>query len=279
MSSQSSTSNAGAPCLVQIDALKPHPRQAVLFGDISELELAALAADIAENGLKVPIDILSDGTIIAGHQRVRAVALLKRTEILAIVRHDLDAVAADKAFIQDKLLRFHMGPMALARCCKTLIEIESSNDDAVERPQQRRLNRETLAARLKSLSCRVSGRTVDRYLALLKLPRAVQDAIDAKRLPMAATSKILCLRPDALDRLAERCRTKAPRAELLALLRGEASGPRHCPIRVVIEAVGRVARMTSTVRDAVRTRADEDPKLRQLIDTAFGTLTKVKKKR
>ena len=56
----------------KISKLKEHPKQTALFGNVSDAELAALVADIKANGLHDPVEILPDGVIVAGHQRVRA---------------------------------------------------------------------------------------------------------------------------------------------------------------------------------------------------------------
>ena len=55
----------------KVDDLRPHPRQSELFRDLSEIEFAFLAGDIKRNGLQQPIEITPDGTVIAGHQRLR----------------------------------------------------------------------------------------------------------------------------------------------------------------------------------------------------------------
>jgi ParB-like chromosome segregation protein Spo0J len=56
----------------KISRLKARPQQAAIFGDVSAAELDALAADMTEHGQRDPVEILPDGTIAAGHQRVRA---------------------------------------------------------------------------------------------------------------------------------------------------------------------------------------------------------------
>lgn len=47
----------------QIAKLKEHPRQRELFRTLPAHELAAMAGDMAKNGLSHPIEILRDGTI------------------------------------------------------------------------------------------------------------------------------------------------------------------------------------------------------------------------
>ena len=52
-------------------------------------EIEALARDMDENGLRDPVEVLPDGTLVTGHQRVRAAGLLGWEEIDVVVRHDL----------------------------------------------------------------------------------------------------------------------------------------------------------------------------------------------
>ena len=73
----------------RIESLQPYHLQAEMFGDLSQPELQALAADIKKNGLLQPIEVLPSGTVIAGHQRLRAVTLLGWDKVDCWLRHDL----------------------------------------------------------------------------------------------------------------------------------------------------------------------------------------------
>ena len=75
----------------KISKLTVYCLQEAMFGDLPKEELAALAADMEKNGLRDPIEILPDGTIITGHHRVDAAKLLGWAEIDVIVRDDLAA--------------------------------------------------------------------------------------------------------------------------------------------------------------------------------------------
>jgi ParB family transcriptional regulator, chromosome partitioning protein len=90
-----------------LDQLHDHPQQAAMFGDVSDADLEALAADIEQNGLHHPVEILPDGTILSGHQRVRAALSLGGTHIDVIVREDLadDPKAAELHFLAENLNR------------------------------------------------------------------------------------------------------------------------------------------------------------------------------
>src|SRR5438309_2044030 len=69
--------------------LRPHPRQSEFFSGMTELQLKELAKAIQRDGLEQPLEILSDGTVISGHQRLKAVRLLDWPEVPVIVRSDL----------------------------------------------------------------------------------------------------------------------------------------------------------------------------------------------
>src|SRR5215510_5112745 len=90
-----------------IEDLKNHPRQAEFFRGLSDAELRNLAEDM-KPGLRVPIEILPDGTIIMGHQRVRAARLLGWERIDAVIRYDLEEqgeAAVLELLIKDNLDR------------------------------------------------------------------------------------------------------------------------------------------------------------------------------
>jgi hypothetical protein len=80
----------------QIADLKPHPKQAQLFGHTPRHQIEELAADIRRNGQLQPGEVLPDNTLLAGHNRAEALRLLGRTEMAVWVRDDLanDPVAA-----------------------------------------------------------------------------------------------------------------------------------------------------------------------------------------
>jgi hypothetical protein len=120
-----------------VNSLKPYPLQAEMFGDLSQPELDSLAADIKKNGLRDEIEILPSGTIIAGHQRLRAVKLLGWKKVDCWIRDDLaeqGEVAIEGRFIEDNLNRRHLTKLAIARAYLHLRELQqearTANDGA-----------------------------------------------------------------------------------------------------------------------------------------------------
>ncbi|MCE9531478.1 MAG: ParB/RepB/Spo0J family partition protein [Planctomycetes bacterium] len=168
--------------------LKDHPLQAKMFGDVNDVELDILAADIEANGLKHAIEILPDGTIVCGHQRVRAARKLGWTTIDAVVRADL-AEAGEAAiaieFVKDNLLRRQLGALGKARCIQQLIE--TAKKFYVDTPvgDCGANIKDTIADRLGQ-----SRRTVNRYLQVLKTPPAIQNAFDASHLSLVEACQV-----------------------------------------------------------------------------------------
>lgn len=187
-----------------VGVLRGHPEQLFLVGDISNGELNELIESIRKNGLQHPIEILRDGTVVAGHQRLRAVKSLNWIEVDVIVRHDL-AQAGEGAIIaylvEDNLHRRQMSPLAIARAYRNLKEIERDLDYNELRYDDRRDIRDRIAERLGG---HYSGRTLDRYEQILDMPRAVQDVVISKALPLTLAVKITRLHEAQKQELAER---------------------------------------------------------------------------
>lgn len=185
-----------------IESLQPHPRQADLWGQLPEPELAALADDIDRGGLREAVLITQSGIICDGHQRVEACRRLGHSEIPVVIVDDDEAA---EIHLSANLRRRQLGPVAKARALKLLAEHrrlqeirqlkpETQNVDLTESPQLR----EKLAA---ELGC--SSRTVYRHLLLLRTPRSVQDAVDRGELGLVLALKLLSL-PDQLDTVSAR---------------------------------------------------------------------------
>jgi ParB-like chromosome segregation protein Spo0J len=228
--------------VIQIADLHPYPRQADVFGDLSDAGLRSLADDIAADGQREPIDVLPDKTIITGHQRVRAIKLLGRETIRAIVRHDL----ADKPgkvyqlFLRDNSNRRHLGPLAIARCYRELrqtVQSECQSDRSIKIGSLRA----TVIEQLASVDFRISQRTLSRYVELLDLPRSIQDAIEQKRLTKRDGRSILEMSRAHQQEIAEACAagaTKKDLSQLLVTLKGGVKSRAH---RRVAESVGVLA--------------------------------------
>jgi ParB family chromosome partitioning protein len=151
-----------------VAGLKPYSRQAGFFPPPPEHEVKELAADLEANGLLQPVEVLPDKTIVCGHKRVQAAKMLGWTHVTVWVREDLAArgpAAVETRFIQDNVTRRQLSPLELGRCYLRLRELAKgagrdrlANDD----PQDLR---DQIGQRLGR-----SGRTLDRYLSVLRTP-------------------------------------------------------------------------------------------------------------
>jgi len=162
-----------------LSALKPHPKHRIFF-DLDELQLNELAEDIRVNGLREPPEICSDGTIICGHQRVRAVRLLGWSEISCWVRRDLEEEgreAVEKRLIEDNFNRRQLSDLETAKAYKLLKEFKY-------RPGQGDL-RDVLGKRFN-----MSGRSLDRLLQILRTPHEVQQAYVRRQITAGLAGKI-----------------------------------------------------------------------------------------
>jgi hypothetical protein len=183
--------------------LRPHPRQMEIFLDLSDIELQHLADDLRRNGIREPVEILPDGTIIAGHQRCRAAELLGWDKILCQVRHDLAKegdVAVERRFLESNFNRRQLGPLDRARCYRALRELYHSDNWDCDRDVRIDL-RDFLASQFK-----VSGRTLDRWERVLDAPREVQDACSSNRLTLDQAGKIAGLSREVQQEITARIR-------------------------------------------------------------------------
>lgn len=227
---------------IAIDKLRPYPRQAEVFGDISEAELQSLAEDIAEKGLLHPIHILPDFTILAGHQRVRAMRLLRKSTIPAILRHDLagnPSMIAD-FFISENLSRRHLGWFGIARCYVELRDAARAGPIATQGKKIESLRAATVS-RLAAMGNPISIRTLSRYVELIQLPRGIQDAIADKRLTMRDGRSLLKRSPAELQRIASECAKGKTKRQLQEVIHNKPGPPRGFADSDFSKAVGVLA--------------------------------------
>lgn len=192
----------------KLSKLYEHPQQAALFGDTSDVELAALVANIKKHGLRIPVEIMPDGTIICGHQRVRAARRLGWQEIDVIVRHDLVGAGEDAVktlLIQDNLLRRQLSPLGKARCICTLMEIEKGRAATSFLLAGREDLKKRIAERMG-----LESRSVSRYLLVLRLPLALQKAFDAGQIGLVETGKVALLDMQVQTDIAKRVEAGEP---------------------------------------------------------------------
>jgi len=187
----------------RLDRLKTHPFQLEMYPSRPQWQIEALAQDMAANGLMEPVEITSDGTVISGHGRVVAAKLLGWKTIRCRVRADLEAEGPDA--VKQRLLMANLGRrqlsmIAQARHYQELLLIE-------RKKESRCANRGDVKGDLRDLVAErfgVSGRTLDRWLLLLTLPPAVQQAVEGEGLALTLALKLW-----SLDKKIVACVTQA----------------------------------------------------------------------
>ena len=163
----------------KIEDLKPHPLQQDVYGDLSAIQFESLKADIATAGVLQPPEVSVDMVIIDGHQRIKACQELGIDHVEVLVRKDLNEHDVNIRFFKANHDRRQLGPVEKARVYKAIFEAEYHR-------QGRRLHPETDSAFRSFVAkhLQISEKTVERHLRLLRLPRAIQDAVSAGKLGM-----------------------------------------------------------------------------------------------
>lgn len=195
----------------RIDGLTPHPQQGLIYNDLSDREFQSLKDDIAKHGLRQPVEITAAGMLMDGCHRVRALKELGFDEVDVIICDEMTDDAVEERFVNANLLRRQLDAVSKARAIKRLAEIESRKSGI-------RIDLHTdhsFRDRLARLLGDISGRTVDRYLQLLRLDRVIQDAVASGQLPMSKALKIESLPIAKRQSIVERISRKEPAGKVV----------------------------------------------------------------
>lgn len=180
----------------KLESLRPHPEQAKLFPPLSEAELQALAEDLKQNGLRHAVDILPNGTIVAGHQRVAAARMLGWTEIRCRVRYDLaeqGPKGVEEFLISDNLVRRQLTELEVAALCRRLHKLRHGK----RTPNGEGDWRDAVGKRFG-----VSGRTISRWEKVFDAHPTIQEAVRQRRLTIGQALKLVELPTEAQRRIA-----------------------------------------------------------------------------
>lgn len=179
--------------------VKPHPKQREHFRDLPDAALNRLAKSILTHGLKHPVEITRDNTIICGHQRVRAAKLNGWTEIDVIVRDDLIGDAAvESELLRDNSERRQLSRHQEVRSLKGEYDLVQALPEG-ERPEHLQGSlKEVVIGKLK-----MSPKNSKRYLDLLKTSEPVQHAFDDGLLPLNTAARVAGLSKDAQQQIAD----------------------------------------------------------------------------
>lgn len=103
-----------------VSHLEAHPVSDEIFGQMDDEEFLELKQDIAERGINHPLELDSEGRVICGSQRLRALKELN-VEIVEVKIIPLDDEAAIvRHLILDNLLRRHLTPGMIYKAGKAL---------------------------------------------------------------------------------------------------------------------------------------------------------------
>ena len=195
-----------------IARLRPHPRQDELIGSYTQQEIDELAEDIRVNGLRHRLEVHPDGYLIAGHRRKAAIEKLGWPRAPVVIRKDLakkGETAIELHLIGDNLMRTHYHPIKIARLYQRLKKRESKR--AGRNYTVLGDVRDELAKRFNK-----SGRTLDRYAAVLKAPLAVQEAVERDELSMGEGEAIGKLKYRDRKAIGDRIAAGTPVREAIA---------------------------------------------------------------
>lgn len=199
----------------QVSSLTVHPRQEALFRDLTGPQFEQLIADAEKNGeFDQPIEVLPDGTVVDGHQRLRAARQLDWKTIKVRVRYDLadDSVAVELRMLDTNELRKHLDPLDRVRVALRRIEIqEGIPPGGLRGDDVTRLDRRLVE--MLGLSPKHCRRL--RKIAM-GTPMAVQAAVSTGMLAIVSAVKVADLEPGTKEEIAADIEAGAEPAEVVA---------------------------------------------------------------
>lgn len=179
-----------------VENLREHEQQAGMFSDMPEEDFKAFVEDIRTNGLREPIEVLPDGTILAGHQRLRAVQKLGYEKVSVIVRHDLanDADAAESYFLNSNLNRRQLDPLTKASIVLRLSELQFGAS-----PRDLDWSEKENTKKWVGLRLGCSSRQVDRLLLAREAPLQIQTAMKQGLIDVVLAGKVALATSDVQE--------------------------------------------------------------------------------
>lgn len=194
-----------------VASLRPHPRQRELFGTPTAEVVESMMKSIEQNGLMHAIEIVPDGTIIAGHTRRAAIEQLGWQEIQCIVRYDLEAQGEDavlRYLVNDNLHRRQLSRLHQARVTLALAGYTSGRIRQYGLSEDERKH---LASLLQ-----MTPRNVSRWIRALGTPVEIQTAVDRGELTLAQAGQVGYLHNDQQDAIVAAIRSGLAPAKAIA---------------------------------------------------------------
>lgn len=188
-----------------VNLLKEHPMQQVVFPDSYGRDMADLVASIEKDGIHTPLEITPDDVIICGNRRWMAAMRLEMRKVPCWVRHDLKTEnAIVRRLIEDNIDRRQLSVLGQVRCYKKLLDVGA--DSAKDR---RRWEFGGFAKNIAPL-LNMTQRNVFRYLAILNLPMAIQKAFERGQLTLKMTEQVNKLPKQVQEQIAQEIEAGKP---------------------------------------------------------------------
>ncbi|MCL6547701.1 MAG: ParB N-terminal domain-containing protein [Alicyclobacillus sp.] len=180
---------------VETQRLRPHPKNAEYFADIQGEKREELKRSIEAHGIRDPLKVLPDYTIIAGHGRWQ-IARELGIERVPMVIYDIPPEEAEYLLIADNEERRteDNDPMRKARRAKFLAEYWG-----IRRGGDRQSNRQNGGLKTVKDIAEVIGeaqRSTERLLKLNELIPELQSLVSAGKLGTTAAEQIAYLSPE-----------------------------------------------------------------------------------
>ena len=164
---------------ININELKPHPRNNEFFDDMTGDAWDAFKESISTSGIVEPIVVTQDMIIVSGHQRVRAAKELDIPIIVVDIRKYKNDDKVLKDLIETNIRQRGIGnpnPVKLGRCIKELERIygiEHGGDRKTSNPKVSDLNQSDIAEMIG-----ISVDTLNNYKKLTELIPELEDLVD-----------------------------------------------------------------------------------------------------
>ena len=167
--------------LYNVDDLTPHPRNKEFFDDMTGERWEDFLKSVKTSGVISPITINKEGTIISGHQRVRACKELGIKQIPGVMRDYLNEDEELKDLIETNLKQRVLGndnPVKLGKCIKELERIHGirHGGDRSEGASSNSFNLVSQEDIAKELH--VSVQTLHNYKKLAEMIPELQEVIE-----------------------------------------------------------------------------------------------------
>lgn len=171
---------------ININELKPHPRNNEFFDDVTGDAWEAFKESISTSGIVEPVVVTQDMVIVSGHQRVRAAKELNMSAIMVDIRKYENDDKVLKDLIETNIRQRGIGnpnPVKLGRCIKELERIygiqhgatsfQGNQHNEVSPKVSESPNQEQLAEMIG-----ISVDTLNNYKKLTELIPELEDLVD-----------------------------------------------------------------------------------------------------